>query len=281
MEHEHLLPYAVNCSTLLLDLPPEARPAAAAAAGFSWIELWWPFDRAVPSSAELDAFQRRVEDAGVRVACISLANRDHSPASTSDLTLDRDVSVLTENAACAAELGARLGCHILNRRWPLRIEGVDPEMQDDRAVEAFGLLAGVVRERNALLVLEPVSNVSNYPIQRTVDALAMLERVAAESGADNVAMMADLYQLAYGGADVDADIATHGHRFGHVQAADLPGRGQPGSGTLPLGRWLAALEKGGYCGTVGLEYYADKDADPFAWVPRDRRGDFPRDHSRS
>jgi hydroxypyruvate isomerase len=279
MEYEHLLPYAVNCSTLLLDFPLEARPAAAAAAGFGWIELWWPFDRAVPSSAELDAFQRRVEDAGVRVACISLANRDHSPTSTSDLTLDRDISMLSDNAACAAELGARLGCHILNRRWPLRIEGVNPEAQDDRAVEAFGVLAGVVSERNALLVLEPVSDVSRYPIQRTVDALGMLERVRAESGAGNVAMMADLYQLAYGGANVDADIATHGHQFGYVQVADWPGRGQPGSGTLPLGRWLTALEKGGYRGAVGLEYYSGQDADPFAWVPRERRGDFPRDHS--
>jgi hydroxypyruvate isomerase len=278
MEHEHLLPYAVNCSTLLLDFPLEARPAAAAAAGFGWIELWWPFDRAVPLSTEVDAFQRRVEDAGVRVACISLANRDHSPSSTSDLTLDGDISILSDNAACAAELGARLGCSILNRRRPLRIEGVDPETQDDRAVEVFGVLAGVVRERDALLVLEPTSDVSAYPIRRTVDALAMLDRVTAESGADNVAMMADLYQLAYGGADVDADIEAHGHRFGHVQVADLPGRGQPGSGMLPLGRWLAALEEGGYCGFVGLEYFAGKDPDPFAWVTRERRGDFPRDH---
>ena len=78
MDDEHSLPYSVNCSTLLLDLPLEERPAAAASAGFAWIELWWPFERAVPSAAEVDAFARRVEEAGVRVGCLSLANRDTS-----------------------------------------------------------------------------------------------------------------------------------------------------------------------------------------------------------
>jgi len=84
-------------------------------------------------------------------------------------------------------------------------------------------------------------------------------------------MMADLYHLFSSGDDVDAVIAADGHRFAHVQIADSSGRGQPGSDDLPIGRWLAALERGGYDGRVGMECLANDDADPFSWVSRERR----------
>jgi hydroxypyruvate isomerase len=271
MDDKHSLAYALNCGTLLLDVPPVERPAAAAAAGFEWVELWWPFERAVPTDAEVDAFARRVEDAGVQVACLSLANQDISAAVAGDLTLDGPIDVLTENATIGAELAVRLGCRTLNRRWSMRVDGVDPKRQDDNAVRTFGALADAVRDTGTTLAFEAVSQVPRYPIVHTSDALAMLDRITAETGADNVGMVADLYHLACSGDDVDAEIATHGARFAHVQIADSPGRGQPGSGRLPIQRWLSMLEKGGYRGTVGLEYYANNDPDPFAWIPRERR----------
>ena len=46
----------------------------------------------------------------------------------------------------------------------------------------------------------------------------------------------------------------HADRIAHVQIADAPGRGEPGTGDLPLDRQLADLEAAGYDGWVGLEY---------------------------
>jgi hypothetical protein len=43
-------------------------------------------------------------------------------------------------------------------------------------------------------------------------------------------------------------------RFGHVQIADPPGRGQPGTGDLDWGTLLDLLAASGYRGHVGLEY---------------------------
>ena len=65
-------------------------------------------------------------------------------------------------------------------------------------------------------------------------------------------------------------IASHAADFGHIQIADDPGRGQPGTGELPLAEWLAAAAAGGYDGYVGLEY-KDSSADPFGWLPRAQR----------
>ena len=90
--------------------------------------------------------------------------------------------------------------------------------------------------------------------------------------ADNVRLLADLYHLAINGDDVDAVIARHAGGIGHVQVADAPGRHQPGTGRLPIGRWLAALDDAGYAGWVGLEYVPDgPSAASLDWLPRDAR----------
>ena len=70
------------------------------------------------------------------------------------------------------------------------------------------------------------------------------------------------------GDDVDAAIADHADRVAHVQIADAPGRGEPGSGDLPLTAGSADLERPGYAGWVGLEYKpTTTTAESLAWLP--------------
>ncbi|MGO4430644.1 TIM barrel protein, partial [Streptomyces sp. MCAF7] len=90
-------------------------------------------------------------------------------------------------------------------------------------------------------------------------------------------LLADLYHLAVNGDDVAGVIAAHADRIGHVQIADAPGRGAPGTGELDLDGLLADLQTVGYTGWVGLEYKAEgPSADSFDWLPRERRvGDRP------
>ena len=64
---DHPPRYEVNCSILFTELPLLERPAAAKAAGFGAVELWWPVPEAVPPDAEVEAFVRVVADAGVRL----------------------------------------------------------------------------------------------------------------------------------------------------------------------------------------------------------------------
>ena len=59
----------------------------------------------------------------------------------------------------------------------------------------------------------------------------------------------------------------------NVQIADHPGRGEPGSGSLDLDRYLRALEAGGYDGYVALEYNPTSTTiESLAWLPVERRG---------
>ena len=110
------------------------------------------------------------------------------------------------------------------------------------------------------VLLEPVSGAEGYPLRTAADALAVIEQV----GRDNVKLLADFFHLAANGDDVAKVIEEHAGEFGHVQIADFPGRGAPGTADLPLGQWIECSRELGYEGWVGLEY---KQADePFAFV---------------
>jgi hydroxypyruvate isomerase len=43
---------------LFTEVPLAARPAAARAAGFTAVEVWWPFGSAVPAGPELAGLSR-------------------------------------------------------------------------------------------------------------------------------------------------------------------------------------------------------------------------------
>ncbi|MBO9626027.1 MAG: TIM barrel protein, partial [Microbacterium sp.] len=116
-----------------------------------------------------------------------------------------------------------------------------------------------------IVLLEPVSGMETYPLKTAADALAIIARVKDEHGVDNVKLLADFYHLAVNGDDVPAVIAGHAAEFGHIQIADAPGRGEPGTGDLPLAQWIADAQAGGYSGYIGLEYKATQ-AEPFAWL---------------
>ena len=98
----------------------------------------------------------------------------------------------------------------------------------------------------------------------------MIDRVQADFSVGSLRLLADLYHLAVNGDDVGAAIDSYAARIGHVQIADAPGRGEPGTGTLDIPGHLQRLAEHGYRGHVGLEYEPTRQ-DTFDWLPREQR----------
>jgi len=120
------------------------------------------------------------------------------------------------------------------------------------------------------VLVEPVSGAPRYPLTTAADAIHVIDRVHTEHGATNLRLLADLYHLHVNGDDITAAISDYGSRIGHVQIADAPGRGEPGTGDIPLRTYLDQLASQGYPGYVGLEYKATKP-DTFEWLPAAER----------
>ena len=266
---DHGLAYAVNCSLLFTEVPLLQRPAAAAAAGFSAVEFWWPWpDQPAPAGHEVDAFVGAVRDAGVQLVGLNFFAGDLAGPDAGVVSLPRRVDEFRDNVDVVVGIGQALKVPAFNALYGVRVEDASPEQQDEVAAENLALAAAAVASIDATVLVEPVSGPKPYPLRTADDVVAVLDRVDAS----NVAMLCDLFHLANNGDDLGSAIERHADRVGHVQIADLPGRHEPGSGQLDLDRYLRQLEAAGYTGRVALEYLPSTDTlDSLTWLPVERR----------
>jgi hydroxypyruvate isomerase len=264
------LRYAANVSILFPDRPVEAGLRAAARAGFDAVESWWPFPAAVPGDAEVDAFVTAVQDAGVRLVQLNFPAGDMGAGDRGLLSLPGRSAEFRDGVAVAVGIAERLGCRLFNAVYGNRVDGLDPEAQDDLAVDNLAHAGRAAGRIGGRLLVEPLSGAPRYPLRTAADAVAVIDRVARATGVTDLGLLCDVYHLAVNGDDVEAVIDTLTPRVAHVQVADAPGRGAPGTGTLPLERWLDRLAAAGYRGWVSLEYHPG-GADPFGWLPQPSR----------
>jgi hydroxypyruvate isomerase len=269
--------FNVNLSILFTELPLLERPAAAAAAGFGAVELWWPWDDSpTPGRSELDALRGAIEDAGVRLTGLNFyAGRLPGP-DRGALSVPGDESErFRANIDVAAGFAESLGCTALNALYGNRIDGVDPAEQDALALENLVLAARAADRIGAVLLVEALNRPESprYPLVSAPAAVDVVDKVNAATGLDNARFLMDLYHLAVNGEDLPRVVERFAAKTGHVQIADAPGRGAPGTGSLPLEDLLDRLRETGYAGWVGLEYKpGDRpSAESFDWLPREAR----------
>lgn len=254
----------VNCSILLKDLPLPERFRAVRSAGFAAVELWWPFTSPAPDHGEVSAFVGALRDAGVQLTGLNFDAGDMAAGDRGLVSLPDATARFRANVDAVTTIGELTGCRAFNALYGLRLPQVDPLEQDRLALENLAFAADGVARIGGTVLVEPVSGAAAYPLRTAADAVAIIDSVAAHHGQARLGLLLDVYHLASNGDDVAAAIRTCRSRIAHVQVADAPGRGAPGTGGLPITRWLDDLHGGGYDGWVGLEYLST-GPDPFGW----------------
>jgi hydroxypyruvate isomerase len=266
------LAYAVNCSILFTELPLLRRADAVRAAGFDAAEFWWPFDSAVPTDREVDAFAAALRAAGVRLTGLNFFAGDMAAGDRGLVSWPGRAAEFRDNADVVAGIGEQLGCRAFNALYGNRGAAAAPGEQDELALENLSYAMSTVARIGGTVLIEAVSGAARYPLRTAADAVAVVQRANQAAGPANCRFLADLYHLTVNGDDLEAVIAEHAGMIGHVQIADAPGRGEPGSGQLDLDRYLVALEDHGYRGWVSLEYKPTGTTEAsLAWLPRERR----------
>ena len=268
----HQLPYLANCSMLFTEHPLPARPQAAKDSGFDAIELWWPWpDEPVPSDAAVDGLVAAVRDSGVQLVGLNFFAGDLAGPDAGVLSVPARAPEFRDNLDVAVGIGEQLGVSAFNALYGNRVADATPDEQDALGREQLGLAADAAARIGATVLVEPVSGPKPYPLRTAADAVGVVQAVRSD-GHPNVGFLCDLFHLANNGDDPAAAIATYVDVTAHVQIADWPGRGEPGSGKLDLDGLLADLERRGYSGWVGLEYKPTTDTETsLGWLPRERR----------
>jgi len=260
--------YDVNISILFTELPLLERPAAVREVGVDAVEVWWPFDEPVPGKGERQAFLDALERGSTRLVALNFDAGDMGRGERGLVSLPAQRDRFRANVEATLDIAERTGCRILNALWGNRQDGLAAAEQDEVGLENLCEAAAAARSIGAVVVIEALNAYESprYPLTSTASALAVVDQARAE-GAANVAFLADLYHLRRMGEDLVGSLEAAAGRIGHVQIADVPGRGEPGSGELGVEGLLRPLEAIGWSGFVGLEYRPTGPSAPsFAWL---------------
>jgi hydroxypyruvate isomerase len=226
----------------------------------------------LPRGEDLGAVEAAIKDANLEVALFNFDAGD-MPAGDRGLLSDPDrQGQFRENVPEALELAQRLGCSKLNALVGQELPNRSREEQLGLAQENVAWAAGRAAEYGVEVLVEAVNTFENGPylLYKTDDAAKFVESV----GKANVKLQYDVYHMQRMEGNLSVTLRRHIGEIGHVQVADSPGRGEPGTGEINYAYVFDVLEELGYDGYVGLEYSptTERTEDSFAWIPEELRG---------
>jgi len=247
---------AANLSMLYAELPVGDRPAAAVRDGFKNVESWWPFNPGRVTPEDIDGFCRSIESAGARLIALNLDEGD-MPFGERGLVSDPERELrLDASIEVVLRIAERTGCGIVNALYGNRSPHLSAPTQDGVGIERLARLADRASEVGATIVLETLNSQDSprYPlVDPRMTAQVVLE-AQQQSNADNLGLLLDTYHLATMGYDPAATLRQFSDLVRHVQFADAPGRGRPGTGNVDFLAIELALAEIDYDGYVALEY---------------------------
>lgn len=251
---------APNVSLLWNDLPLATRLERAAAAGFDYVELWWPGDE---SAAELPGL---LERNGLRLAGLNF-DAGNMPAGDRGLASDPERrEQLRRNLPIALKCASEGGATRLNLLVGLRNENLSLEDQLATCLENVRFAAELAAEVGAEVLIEAVNPLDNGPYLFTTaqSAVEFIEKVDRP----NVRFLYDAYHLQRTEGNLFASLDKYWSHIGHVQIADPPTRNEPGTGEINFKNFFDRLKAKNYEGFVGLEYKPSKGVpeDSFGWI---------------
>ncbi|MFD8963968.1 TIM barrel protein [Streptomyces sp. NPDC059568] len=267
--------YALN-----LSLPPlrdhtlVPRIDAAAAAGFSLVETWWPFSTVHPTRQQTEDLHEALTAAGTRLVCMNIDAGDFTAGERGILSDPDRQQSCRHSILAAVEFASKVGCRLLNLPYGNRLPQHSEEAQHRTAFDNL-LFAARHAGVHGISVLVEALNPEDNPLYLLpgVDAAAGVIRRARQAGALNAGILLDIYHVARMGQDPSHVIARYAKECLHVQFADIPGRICPGTGVLDFAHIITALQEVAYKGLIGLEFnsglgFLDSPADVRSFTSR-------------
>ena len=214
--------FAANLSMLFTELPFLDRFEAAKAAGFTAVEYLFPYDH---DRHHLAALLRKH---GLRQVLHNLPAGDWAAGERGIACHPGRVAEFRQGVQRAIDYATALDCPRLN------------------------CLAGELRARGITLLVEPVNefDIPGFFLTRTQQALDLIDAV----GSDNLKLQYDIYHAQRMEGELGETLRRHLHRIGHIQIADNPGRGEPGTGEINYCWLFRHLDALGWRGPIGCEY---------------------------
>nr|XP_058919890.1 putative hydroxypyruvate isomerase isoform X1 [Kogia breviceps] len=297
------LRFSANVSWLFPELPSlPARLRAAGSSGFEAAEVGWPYGEPP------EALARAVQEVGLQLVLINTPPGDREKGEMGLGAVPGRQAAFRDGLEQAVLYAKALGCpriHLMAGRVPQGADraAVRSEMETV-FLENLRHAAGVLAQENLVGLLEPINTritdpryfldtpqqgrtpalclllsldsctllESHGPLPGFPPAAAILEKV----GRPNLQLQMDIFHWQIMDGNLTGNIREFLPFVGHVQVAQVPGRGEPSSpGELNFPYLFQLLEDEGYKGFVGCEYQPRGDTvEGLSWLRSywDKRG---------
>ena len=243
---------AANLSLLFPQLPFLDRFAAAAKAGFRYVEYQFPYPF---GSARQVADSARA--AGVEVVLHNLPAGDAAKGDRGITCQPGRVSEFREGVERAIEYAKAAGCPRLNTLAGILPEGLAREQARETLVENLRYAADKFKAAGLTLLTEPCNprTIPGFFLNTSKEGIAVIDA----AGADNLKLQYDVFHMQIVEGDLAKTIERLLPRIGHIQVADVPDRNEPGTGEINFPWLLAHIDRLGYAGWIGAEYIPQGD----------------------
>lgn len=252
--------FAANLTLLFTEVPLLARFERAARAGFTAVEMLFPYAWPAPD------IKARLDDNRLQLVLHNLPPGDWDGGDRGLACQPDRVAEFRASVAQGIDYATQLGVTQLNCLAGRAPDGVADLHVRQTLVSNLRFAASEFKKAGLRLLLEPINHfdVPGYCVNRTAQALAILDEV----GADNALVQYDIYHAQRMEGELAATLQQQLHRIGHIQVSDNPGRHEPGTGEINYAFLFRHLDRIGYTGWVGCEYHpAGQTEAGLGWLP--------------
>jgi len=232
--------FAANLTFLFRELPFLDRFEAAAEAGFTGVEVLFPYDDAASE------ITRRLTAFGLKMALINCPPPNWAGGARGFAAVPGLSDRFRHDFKRALRFATALGAQHLHLMAG-RAQGVVA-----RKTYLDNLRWAAAQAPTASLTIEPINPVDmpGYFLNDFDQAAEILDEVAAP----NLGLQFDMYHAQMITGDGMAVWEAHGARAKHVQIGGVPGRKEPLKGDIDYPAFFARLDAEGYRGWVSAEY---------------------------
>ncbi|WP_431277919.1 hydroxypyruvate isomerase family protein [Leifsonia poae] len=233
---------AVNLEWLFTEAGDDtaSRIRAAAEHGLNAVEIWGWRDK------EIAAIEDALSSTGVQLLSLIV---DPQLQLTDPATHEEYLAGVRDSLAVAQRLRSPNLVVVSGAERP----GVPRQEQHDAVVSVLTRAAALLDGSDVTLLLEPLNTRVDHPDAFLSSTLEGLE-VVREVGSPHLRLLLDAYHALMMDEDLAAVVGPDIDLVGHVQVADIPGRHEPGTGTVDWAHQFAVLRGLGYAGAFGMEY---------------------------